>query len=217
MLPSFMLGSAPGFEPLRVVYEGGLEEPKHLGAVQSPQEYWDPVRAQKELEAAGFTVEGPVMKMGRGWNAVVVVGIGSKKFRCIIDTGAARNLIRTSFAIDLALDPLCQKCAHGFFQGDRMIWIEGVHKEQTGGDATLVNVVCPVTLQFLTGGADGAKKTGPPIKVEFGCLASCADAMIIGMPTLSEWGMKVESDDQSHCYIEILKYGVRASVERERR
>jgi hypothetical protein len=90
-----------------------------------------------------------------------------------------------------------------------MIRIEGVHKEQTGGDATLVNVVCPVTLQFLTGGADGAKKTGPPIKVEFGYLASCADAMIIGM--------KVESDDQSHCYIEILKYGVRASVERERR
>jgi hypothetical protein len=41
--------------------------------------------------------------------------------------------------------------------------------------------------------------------------------MVIGMPTLSEWGMKVESDDQSHCYIEILKYGVRASVERERR
>ena len=29
--------------------------------------------------------------------------------------------------------------------------------------------------------------------------------------------MKVESDDQSHCYIEILKYGVRASVERERK
>jgi hypothetical protein len=124
------------------------------------------------------------MKMRRGWNAVVVVGIGSKKFRCIIDTGAARSLIRTSFAIDLALDPLYQKCVHGFFQGDRMIRIEG--KEQTGGDATLVNVVCPVTRQFLTGGADGAKKTGPPIKVEFGCLASCADAMIIGTPTLSE-------------------------------
>ena len=98
-----------------------------------------------------------------------------------------------------------------------MIRIEGVHKEQTGSDATLVNVVCPVTLQFLTGGADGTKKTGPPIKVEFECLASCADAMIIGMPTLSGWGMKVENDDRDHCYIEIPKYGVKASVERERR
>jgi hypothetical protein len=41
--------------------------------------------------------------------------------------------------------------------------------------------------------------------------------MIIGMPELARWGLKVENDRQDQCYVEILKYGVRASVEKEKR
>jgi len=218
VLPSFMLGAPGHAEPFRMVKElSGGEGTYSLHGLESLCVDMDPIRVQSELVDAGFVLEGPVKKMGRGWNAIVVVSVGAKKFRCVIDTGAARSLIRTSFAIDLAKDPSCSEYVRGFFRGDRMIRIEGVHKDQAVSDSSLVNVVCSVVLQFLTGGPTGTRKTGPPIEVEFGCLGSCADAMIIGMPELARWGLKVENDRQDQCYVEILKYGVRASVEKEKR
>ena len=73
------LAGDQGFSPVRVMREAGVE----------------PVRVEHHEEPL------PIGSMGRGFNCVVMVTVGTQRFRMTVDTGAARSLIRAKFADQL--------------------------------------------------------------------------------------------------------------------
>jgi hypothetical protein len=112
----------------------------------------DAAAVEKELVLAGIEVVGPVVKMGKGWNAQVLVRIGDKQFKVTIDTGAARNFVKKQFVRDLLVDRGCADAVQGRHPGDRRIRIEGVHEGQQPSSGSIIDTVCKLTIQFLKGG-----------------------------------------------------------------
>ena len=143
----------------------------------------------------------PVVPIQRGFNCIAIVTIGGVKFRVVFDTGAARSLIRTSFAKQLRQSRRTRSATFGPRPLSRPVSIEGVMKGKpsaTIAQATQVSM----DLQDSLSGAQGK------FEVCFAEMDECADALIIGFPDLARFGYSVEEDDDGHIWVSFAKLGV---------
>ena len=140
-------------------------------------------RANRVEPALVGTYEYPeplqVVEMGRGYHCAVPVCIGGVKFRATLDTGAARNLIRTEFAEQLRANSKTKGSVVSRGKADRQISCIGICKDM--GTATLDHV-STVSCRFESV-VDGM---GPPRSVDvspgFAELKGASDPLLIGFP-----------------------------------
>ena len=172
-----------GFSPVRVMRESGVE----------------PVRVEHHEEPL------PIGSMGRGFNCVVMVTVGTQRFRMTVDTGAARSLIRAKFADQLRRSAKTREAVVRRFKGDRAILCEGVVK---GMETKPVQVVDVLRLGLRSD--DGARRTGELVEVEaeFGELEDAADALLLGFPQALAWGAAFAKDVDGHVWVEFRTLGV---------
>ena len=81
-----------------------------------------------------------------GLNCVIVVRIGCIPFRGVLDTGAARSLIRTSFAEQLRKNRKTKDATYGPRPLNRPVVLEGIIKGRPS--ATITNAT-PIELELL--------------------------------------------------------------------
>ena len=87
------------FPEPRNSYAGVLEPTRVVREVTLPSR--EIVELAVEPVRATMEALGPVVALGRGWNLTVLIRIGDQKFAAVLDTGAARNIIRTNFVKEL--------------------------------------------------------------------------------------------------------------------
>ena len=109
---------------------------------------WEPARVAVAEEPL------PVASMGTGFHCGVGIRIGSERFRVVLDSGAARNLIRQKFADKLWKSPLTQKSCLRKEKGDREIRFEGVLK---GIETEPVSVLTTVMVEYEGEALHGAE------------------------------------------------------------
>ena len=51
------------------------------------------------------------------------------------------------------------------------------------------------------------------VSAEFGELEGLSDALILGCPTLGEWGFGVDKDDDGHYWVQFRRLGLRCPME----
>jgi hypothetical protein len=117
-------------------------------------------------------------------HCVVQVGIGKKTFRCALDTGAARSLIRTSFADKLRQSVHTKSALVSRIRAKNGILCEGV---VSGMTTEPISVFDTFRLAFQS--TDPAERTKGrsgqgSVDIAFGELSSAADALLIGFPDL---------------------------------
>ena len=181
--------------------------PFQYGAARAAREIrWEPARVAVAEEPL------PVVSMGTGFNCVVGIRIGSERFRVVLDSGAARNLIRQKFADKLWKSPQTQKSCLRKEKGDREIRFEGILK---GIETEPVSVLTTVMAEFegeALHGSGGTSKA-KPLPITFSELKDASDPMIIGFPTLASWGFGVETDEDGVTWVTLSSLGVRIPAE----
>ena len=79
-----------------------------------------------------------------------------------------------------------------------------------------ISTVCKLRMQFLQAAERGERPRGPELVVEFGEMASSNDALIIGMPQLLTWGLRIGQTSSGAACVELEELGVRCLVERRK-
>ncbi len=109
----------------------------------------------------------------------------------ILDTGAARHIVNASFAARLRTNPAAQSSCGGRLQGDRDVEVCGMHRSIS---TTVIRYVQPLMLHFPGATCIPGKPFGDRVPVKFGELPDLADGLLIGLDTLSVWGLILERD-----------------------
>ena len=84
-----------------------------------------------------------------------------------------------------------------------------------GSETTELNMVTTVSLVFKD--AEANVRTGAQtaeLPVAFGELSGISENMIIGLPTLAQWGMALDSDADGNVWVEFRKLGITMLAER---
>ena len=162
----------------------------------------------------------PVRDLGRGFHCVVRVQIGGKQFRCTLDIGAARSLVRKSFADQLRQNRSTRPGLVGRYRGKEAIMCEGVVKGMT---TTPISVMSVFRLGLRAADPGGPMSTGAPqrrdvvhAEVAFGELEDAADAILIGFPELLKWEPAFCSDAEGNVWVELRALGVTLLAEGSR-
>ena len=207
-------GPILSFPEPRSSYAGVLEPTRVVREVTVPSR--EIVELAVEPVRATMEALGPVVALGRGWNLTVLIRIGDQKFAAVLDTGAARNIIRTNFVKELMNHQGTKDSVVGRFRGDRTIYIAGVHSNAPLTSEMSISTVCKLRMQFLQAGERGERPRGPELVVECGEMASSSDALIIGMPQLLTWGLRIGQTSSGAACVELEELGVRCLVERRK-
>jgi hypothetical protein len=100
----------------------------------------EPTRASQEVERR---------VLGKGWNLEVMVCIGMVPCTCLLDTGAARNIIKSSFRKRLQSDPETATYVYGPYSADRTVHVAGIHTTEVRSVANDINTVVDVVFRFM--------------------------------------------------------------------
>ena len=74
-----------------------------------------------------------------------------------------------------------------------------------------------VALQLDTGVVgpkDGDPRAGPELEVDFWELDGAADGLLIGAPTLADWGFGLERDERGRTWVLLSRFGFGSSPTR---
>ena len=112
-----------------------------------------------------------VVQSGTGFNCVAVGEIGEQRFRIVLDSGAARNVIRTGFAEQLRASPKTQHATYGPRPMSDVINFVGVIEGMKTSDVTHAT---QLTMTFTD--VESGKKASTELC--FGELAEASDATL---------------------------------------
>ena len=148
--------------------------------------------------------------MGRGFHCVVPVRIGPIWFRLTVDTGAARSLVRTSFAEQLRKSPKTQKAVVPRGKADREITCVGMCE---GMESNVISHVPRLACTFEEVPDGSGLPRAVTLEVDFGELDAASDVLLLGFPQILQWGIAFGHDDDGHGWMEIRKFGLTAPIE----
>ena len=133
--------------------------------------------------------EGPVY-IGPASNLTVSAKIGSRDLKLVLDTGAARSIIRTRVSKGLAESELSRDAIIRRVPIKNNVCCEGVEKSKKFPP---LEKVVYLTLT-LVGYAPGSPEKEKEVKVEvMACeLAESSEPLIVGLSDLAEWGISLE-------------------------
>ena len=147
-----------------------------------------------------------LLKVGRGYHCVVACWIGQQRFRLTVDSGCARNFVRTQFSRQLEKHPKTKDFLKERFTGDREINCVGIVSNMKtpaiSNHQTISLTLKNVCEQGLT------TKPDCNMDVVFGEIDSAADGLLIGFPTLLEWGYSVYLDSDGKPWMYLRKFDV---------
>ena len=83
----------------------------------------------------------PVFETERGGNCVIVVAVNSERFRLTCDSGASRDVIRTSFAEKLRTDKRTKSATFGPRPMSQSVSFVGVIKNMTSAEVNQVTQI----------------------------------------------------------------------------
>ena len=141
------------------------------------------------------------MPVATRFNCVVMVKIGGIKFRVVCETGAARSLVRTSFAQQPRNHRNTRVAAYGPRPLSRPVVLEGIIK---GRPSATLTQATQLTLE-LSDSLTGHKGI---MEACFAEMADCADPIIVGFPGLARFGYSIDEDDDGHIWVTLRNLGV---------
>ena len=122
-------------------------------------------------------------------NLVIFAKIGDAELRVILDTGAARSIMRTRVSQGLAKDPRSADAMKSRHRITNQVRCEGVEKGRQL--PRLEHVACfDLTLLGFGGGAPDKQKQ-VTVEVTACELDECAEPLIVGLQDLQRWGMEL--------------------------
>jgi hypothetical protein len=149
--------------------------------------------------------------VGRGYHAVVMCRVGSVTFRVTLDTGCARNFVRSSFMRQLESSKKTCQSVKGRKKGDVELNCVGITASMKTPPVTHWSWV---ELSLHDVPEDGSKPGSPArVEVGFGELDSAADCLLIGLPTLQQWSTEFSQDADGRPWVEFKKLGVMLPIE----
>ena len=101
-----------------------------------------------------------------GFNCVIVARVGGVPFRVVLDTGAARSLIRTSFAKQLRANKKTKGATYGPRPLSRPVVLEGVIKGRPSATITSATQIGLDLVDTVTGKSSR-------LEAAFGAMADC--------------------------------------------
>ena len=150
--------------------------------------------------------------VGQGYHCVVSVYINEKRFRITLDTGCARNFIRSSFRDQLAKNSATSGAVLRRSQGDRPILCTGISK---GMETAPVTKHTTIRMSFLDVPDSGIKTKGKtPVDAVFGELDDSCDALLVGFPTLMEWGFYCRMDEDGQPWVGFARWDITLPAEK---
>ena len=191
------------FPPVSAVgaWNSRPDEPSGPPAVEAPQTRSLAVAPPIDRSQVEAALPPVTLAVQTGFNCVVLVTIGGVKFRVVFDSGAARSLIRTSFAEQLRRNARTKTATYGPRPLSRPVILEGVVK---GGPPCTLSHATQVTLDLK----DSVTGHAASLEACFGEMAECADPLILGFPELARFGYAVEEDDDGHIWVTLSKLGI---------
>ena len=150
--------------------------------------------------------------MPKGFNLQVVATLGKMAFRLILDTGACRNVVSAKFAQKVRHNPSTKNAFVSRESVTNPIICEGIVE---GSETSELAMVSTLTLGFRD--AEAGVRTGAAtgeFPVAFGELEGITENMIVGLPTLAQWGMALDSDADGNVWVELRKLGITLLAER---
>ena len=135
---------------------------------------------------------------------VVMVSVGTRRFRMTVDTRAARSGIRTSFAEQLHRSPSTRGAVARGCCGEGKVG---------GGQGEMVALGRRGRTDVLRLGLrsdQGANGLGDVVwtEVEFGEVEEAASGLVLGSPETSAWGAMYRRDEEGHAWVEFQALGV---------
>ena len=146
------------------------------------------------------------VRVKTGFNCVIVVEIAGMKFRVVLDTGAARDVIRTSFAEQLRRNAKTKKACYGPRPMSETVSFVGVVDGMRTSEVTH-------STQITTDFVDLETNRKAPHELCFAELAEASDALLIGFPSLCLLGFSTDMDDDGNIWITLSKLGVTTLAE----
>ena len=141
--------------------------------------------------------------------------IGTIDCSVLLDTGAARSLMRTGFHRELQKNPDVKAKIGSALPGDRTIVIVGIHGPQATQGNGAVNSGVSIPFQFIEHSNGADRPGGKEVMTQFSLMDDCADNLVIGCPQLTEWGFSLGmSDGRSFPLVHLQGLGVSPSVEK---
>ena len=141
-----------------------------------------------------------VLNISTGFNCAVSVRINELKFRMTLDSGAARSIIRKSFAEQLRKTRETRGELYGPQPLSRTINIEGITQGRTSE--------LHAATQIRIGLADTVTGHLAHMEVSFGEMENASETLILGFPDMTQYGFSVEEDDDGNIWVEFRKLGV---------
>lgn len=170
-------------------------------------------RARSEPGRSAYLPPEPlgVVAMGRGFHCVVRVKVGSVSFRVTIDTGSARNLIRSSFAEKLRVNAKTRDAVVGRGRADKVINCTGICADM---ESSVLEFVSTVQCMFESVADGRGLPATSTVEVPFAELDNASDCLLIGFPTLADWGLRLDKDADENVWLELVTLGVTLLAER---
>jgi len=149
--------------------------------------------------------------MGRGFHCVARCTIGSVSFRVTLDTGSARNLVRSSFAEKLRTNSKTRDAVLGRGRADKPVICTGICSDM---NSAVLEHVLNLRCRFDSVPDGRGKPVSCEVEISFSELEGASDCLLIGFPTLVKWGMSIDEDADGHLWVELRRLGVVLLAER---
>ena len=147
-----------------------------------------------------------------GFNCNVTVRIGGVRFRCCIDTGGARSIVRKEFVQQLLKSDKTREMVGNRAATKEKIVCSGICK---GMRSLAIEAVCDIDLVLESVAEDGITPNADvALKVCFAELSEAADALLIGYPEISAWDTHFWQDSDGNDWVEFRKLGVTLLAEK---
>ena len=154
----------------------------------------------------------PVRRIERGFHCVTGCYIGNVRFRITCDTGCARDFVRTQFCNQLKKDAQTKGSVILTERGSREINCTGIVTEMKTPSVTRHTTV---KLRFQDVPEDGSAPMKPvSVDVVFGEMDSGADCLLLGFPTLVDWGYQCFNDGDGNPWIRFEKFSITLPCEK---